>query len=191
LDRDPVDANPPACIHPDAVGRPGEALTPSPDAEGRVRLRDAGLGVIEDGSSYTLSTGAPPAVGPVSSYQLTGDYADPYLQESTMPMLAANPMSDRIPFLGPASGRVAATFTGNDFSAETDGSCPPIRAGADRQNTAPLITGDDEATGALTSPYDPKPDGPRYAAMGDAVTVPVIHWIGTRLLAAYEFEAGA
>ena len=30
-------------------------------------------------------------------------------------------------------------------------------------------------------PHDPRPDAPRYAAMGDAVTVPVIEWIGNRL----------
>jgi hypothetical protein len=29
---------------------------------------------------------------------------------------------------------------------------------------------------------DPKPDGPRYAACGDAVTVSVSHWIGRRIL---------
>ena len=29
--------------------------------------------------------------------------------------------------------------------------------------------------------FDPKPDGPRYAAMGDAVTVNVAEWIGRRL----------
>lgn len=29
---------------------------------------------------------------------------------------------------------------------------------------------------------EPKPDGRRYAACGDAVTVPVAHWIGSRLL---------
>lgn len=28
----------------------------------------------------------------------------------------------------------------------------------------------------------PKPDGPRYAQMGNAVTVPVIEWIGRRLV---------
>lgn len=32
-------------------------------------------------------------------------------------------------------------------------------------------------------PFDPKPDGPRYAACGDAVTVSVATWIGRRLLA--------
>ena len=57
----------PACIHADAIGRAGEALTPSPDAEGRVRLRDAGLGVRNDGQAYNLTTGAPHADGPVHS----------------------------------------------------------------------------------------------------------------------------
>ena len=41
-----------------------------------------------------------------------------------------------------------------------------------------------KATG-LSGRLDPAaPDGPRYAALGDAVTVPVIEWIGRRLLAA-------
>jgi hypothetical protein len=43
-------------IHPDAI-----AKTLSADAEGIERLRDAGLG-IQENVSYTLSTGAPPAV---------------------------------------------------------------------------------------------------------------------------------
>jgi DNA (cytosine-5)-methyltransferase 1 len=33
------------------------------------------------------------------------------------------------------------------------------------------------------SEHDPQPDGPRYAAMGNAVTVPVIEWIGQRIVA--------
>ena len=32
-----------------------------------------------------------------------------------------------------------------------------------------------------TCAHDPKPDGPRYAACGDAVTVQVAYWIGRRL----------
>lgn len=35
-------------------------------------------------------------------------------------------------------------------------------------------------------PYDPEPDGRRYAAMGDAVSVNVIEWIGVRLRAAMD-----
>lgn len=34
---------------------------------------------------------------------------------------------------------------------------------------------------ATTSPVDPRPDGPRYAQMGNAVTVNVAEWIGMRL----------
>jgi hypothetical protein len=30
--------------------------------------------------------------------------------------------------------------------------------------------------------FDPRPDGPRYAACGDAVTANVAEWIGRRLL---------
>jgi site-specific DNA-cytosine methylase len=43
-----------------------------------------------------------------------------------------------------------------------------------------LATGATGATGA-TCAHDPRPDGPRYAAMGDAVTVNVAEWIGRRL----------
>ena len=35
--------------------------------------------------------------------------------------------------------------------------------------------------GLVTSPVDPRPDGPRYAQMGNAVTVNVAEWIGMRL----------
>lgn len=90
-------------IHPDAIGRDGVAKTPSADAEGSVRLRDAGLGINDDGASYTLSTGAPPGV-----------FAEP---------------------------------------PEGGGQCA----------------------------IDLRPDGPRYAACGDAVTVNVAEWIGRRL----------
>lgn len=52
-----------ACVHSDAVGRTGEAITPSPDAQGRIRLRNPGIGVISDGTSYNLmATGQPHAV---------------------------------------------------------------------------------------------------------------------------------
>jgi site-specific DNA-cytosine methylase len=52
-----------ACVHPDAIGRDGVNKTAGPDAEGRVRRRDAGLG-IQDDLAYTLGTGAPPAIIP-------------------------------------------------------------------------------------------------------------------------------
>ena len=43
-------------------------------------------------------------------------------------------------------------------------------------------------SGDTSCPYDPKPDSPRYAQMGNAVTVPVAEWIGHRLR---EFGCGS
>ena len=49
---------------------------------------------------------------------------------------------------------------------------------------APDAGGVREAPG-VSGRLDPAtPDGPRYAALGDAVTVPVIEWLGRRILAA-------
>jgi DNA (cytosine-5)-methyltransferase 1 len=52
---------------------------------------------------------------------------------------------------------------------------------ADRVRATPGPSGrlDDPDGGEL----DPQPDGPRYSACGDAVTVPVAQWIGERILA--------
>lgn len=61
-----VDAAPddgPIAIHADAArSSGGEARTPSPDASGKVRLRDPGLGVARDGKQFTLNASAPHAV---------------------------------------------------------------------------------------------------------------------------------
>jgi hypothetical protein len=43
----------------------------------------------------------------------------------------------------------------------------------------PAVDGGGEVTDR--SALDPKPDGPRYAACGDAVTASVAEWIGRRL----------
>lgn len=51
----------PVCVHADAVGRTGEAITPSVDAAGKVRLRDAGMGISED-VAFSLTTGQPHAI---------------------------------------------------------------------------------------------------------------------------------
>lgn len=49
------------CIHADAIGRDGKAKTDSPDAEGKLRKRDAGMGIAED-AAFGLTTGAPHAI---------------------------------------------------------------------------------------------------------------------------------
>lgn len=49
------------CIHADAIDRDGMAIVDSPDAEGRMRKRDAGMGISDD-ASFNLTTGRPHAV---------------------------------------------------------------------------------------------------------------------------------
>ena len=49
------------CVHADAIGRDGKAKTDSPDAEGKLRKRDAGMGISE-GASFALTTGQPHAI---------------------------------------------------------------------------------------------------------------------------------
>lgn len=54
---------PVVCIHADSIGRTGEAVTPSADAAGVVRLRNPGMGIVDDGTSYNLmASGQPHAI---------------------------------------------------------------------------------------------------------------------------------
>lgn len=64
----------------------------------------------------------------------------------------------------------------NDAQANHLVSPPPD---PDRVRTAPGVPG--RVDDPVTCAYDPKPDGPRYAQMGNAVTVNVAEWIGHRL----------
>ncbi|WP_457659573.1 DNA cytosine methyltransferase [Sinorhizobium medicae] len=51
---------PNVCIHADSIGRTGEAVTPSADAAGVVRLRNPGMGIAADGTTYNLMTSGQP-----------------------------------------------------------------------------------------------------------------------------------
>lgn len=87
---------------------------------------------------------------------------------------------------GHAENLVPGPVTGWDVQDRRihspDGIGPTLNAqkGGGQRGTAHVQAvaseGDDEA-------YDPLPDGPRYAAMGNAVSVPVAHWIGERIVA--------
>jgi site-specific DNA-cytosine methylase len=266
------------CFHADALGRDGEAKTDSPDAEGRMRKRDAGTGIAE-GESYNLTTGAPHAVA--------------YDRYSSPPLTAAGfhgnadgrttrwrrPRSRSRPATTPtasgwaglpgapsragqgdrqqgrrrgAGGRVLAMAQGgqgwapNSIATSEDEAhtidttraqavafepryynrehdtggpgtppsgetLPPLKAQSGQGDGAPhvafaqnqrdevreldqasslsgpgthqttYVAGTAVAAG-LACPYDCPPDGPRYAALGDAVTAPVARWIGERLV---------
>lgn len=57
-------------------------------------------------------------------------------------------------------------------------------AGPDREGATPGLPGWlDDPLRPLACPAEPRPDGPREAQMGNAVTVQVAEWIGRRLLA--------
>ena len=49
------------CIHADALARSGEAVTESPDANGKMRLRPPGLGIYVD-IAPTITRGAAHAI---------------------------------------------------------------------------------------------------------------------------------
>lgn len=54
-------------FHPDAMSRDGAALQDSPDAEGKLRRRDAGLGIRQDGPAFTHDASG------VGAFALTGE----------------------------------------------------------------------------------------------------------------------
>jgi DNA (cytosine-5)-methyltransferase 1 len=61
-------------------------------------------------------------------------------------------------------------------------------ADPDREGAPSRLPGRlDDSTRPLACPFDPSPDGPREAQMGNAVTVSVAEWIGRRIL---DFESG-
>ena len=86
-------------------------------------------------------------------------------------------------------------------SSATNGGSSGIVVGptpdADRVRKTPGFSGrlhsdfDDEVARDTAEYWEREltgPDGPRYAALGDAVTVPVAEWIGRRILRAHEKE---
>lgn len=58
-----------------------------------------------------------------------------------------------------------------------------MRSGRASRQTTQMVVGSGDAADRCA--LDPKPDGPRYAACGDAVSVPVAEWIGSRLMDRY------
>jgi DNA (cytosine-5)-methyltransferase 1 len=147
-------------LHADALGRTGEAVTPSADAEGRVRLRDPGLGVVE-GESYTLAATAAHAVafGAIGFDQLQ----DPVSLTEGSPALGQN---EKAVQTGAAVRRLTPTECERLQAFEDGHTC---LCGVEPYSTASCRC----------------PDGPRYAALGNAVTTSVVHWLGERLLAVH------
>lgn len=154
-------------IHPDAWSRSGDNATPTPDARGHVRLRDAGLGIMED-ESYAL-TRLPPAVGPVGPR--TFDASSTHGHEG---------VTTGRPNMSEPGESLGLTTRADRYAVFGHGLAPEdleLAMRLERDGYVPAV------------PYDPAPDGRRYAAMGDAVTVNVAHWLGLRLLAVLARES--
>jgi DNA (cytosine-5)-methyltransferase 1 len=86
---------------------------------------------------------------------------------------------------GPGSatpGLLAHTLRAEGFDASEDGTGRGTPIVSDGVRAPSGLSGRVDV-GAVTAlcAFDPRPDGPRYAACGDAVTVNVAHWIGMRL----------
>ena len=129
-----------------------------------------GWGVAEDGQAYTLDEAQGQAV------------VTPTLRASdpNAPRGPDGKRRDGGPGAGDKVPIVAQTLLG---SGGHDGSPDPDRHTL-MVGSSPDADGVREAPG-LPGRMDGGPDGPRYAALGDAVTVPVAEWIGRRILRAH------
>jgi DNA (cytosine-5)-methyltransferase 1 len=136
------------------AGREGSAKTPSPDAEGRVRLRDPGFNVYEE-QAPTLDAGQPHTVAFQSNAGSQG--GDVY--EELCPTL-------RVQKNG--GGGMPATTVGMQVRRLTPRECERLQGFPDDYTLVP---------------YRGKPgaDGPRYKALGNSMAVPVMAWIGRRI----------
>jgi DNA (cytosine-5)-methyltransferase 1 len=181
-------------IRSDAA-RDGEAKTPSPDAEGRVRLRDPGFNVYED-LSPTLDQ-APHAVAFHENQRAevtTSDTAGALKvgggkPGQGYPAVAYGISSDCIDRSGEGDGS-AGERAGLGIVADAS---PSIRARpnngvAQAMSVRRLLPVECEKLqgfwpGYTTITYRKKPaaDGPRYRALGNSMAVPCMKWIGERI----------
>jgi hypothetical protein len=162
--------------------REGVAKTPSPDAEGKVRLRDPGLGVGDGGEpSFTITGAAPGAVAVIADTLTSGSHPGSNMpglrREDDTNIVVANTLKGQRGKggggLGPEETLIAPTLS--EDSAEHLGAVrrlTPVEC--ERLQGLP--------DGWTDVPAGKAPDSRRYAGVGDAVTVNVGEWIGRRLL---------
>ena len=166
-------------------------LTPSPDAEGRVRLRDPGLGIGDEGDPmFSLTAAKPHAV----AFTTKESGADASVEVA--PTLRAESGD---PHMG---GRMAVAFKPSHYTRDKDSGpsdvMAPLTADADKGDQDPVLF-----TGAAVRRLTPvecarlqafpdnyldikfrgKPaaDGPKYRALGNSMCVAEIRWILQRI----------
>jgi DNA (cytosine-5)-methyltransferase 1 len=82
---------------------------------------------------------------------------------------------------------VAHTLRAEGFDASEDGT----GRGTPLVSAAPDADGVRASSGLSRRVDDPRPDGPRYAECGNAVTVPVAQWIGERIMSYEQAQVAA
>jgi DNA (cytosine-5)-methyltransferase 1 len=154
-------------IRSDAA-RTGEARTPSPDAEGRVRLRDAGFNIYEN-VAPTIDAGAAHSVAFADVSNVALSFTPGNLQRGAGP----SPTEELCMTMVSPHGRGRSdqdphVMKGMQVRRLTPRECERLQGFPDDYT---LI------------PYNGKPakDGPRYKALGNSMAVPVMAWIGKRI----------
>jgi len=155
-----------AVVYPiisDADRADSAAKTPSPDAEGRVRLRDPGLGVGgEADPMYTLQATKPHAVAFSIMPMNSGKDYKARETEVAQPIMAG----------GPVGGNQGGDFViASAVRRLTPVECERLQGFPDGFTAIPWRKKD----------ADQCPDGPRYKALGNSMAVPVMRWIGQRI----------
>jgi DNA (cytosine-5)-methyltransferase 1 len=189
---------PPAVVYPiisDADRADSAAKTPSPDAEGRVRLRDPGLGVGgEADPMYTLQATKPHAVAyQTASREVAGTLTSNYGKQPDSSDTSLGPnlvMAFKIGAGAQAGSigfeeEVSPTLTATDSG--TQRSPGLLRYSAVRRLTpveCERLQGFPDNFTAI--PWGKKaaedcPGGPRHKALGNSMAVPVMRWIGERI----------
>jgi DNA (cytosine-5)-methyltransferase 1 len=136
------------------ASRDGEALTPSPDAEGRIRKRDPGFNVYDE-CSPTLDGGVPHSVG-----------AFRWKMGAKAHGIGYEP--DKTGSVETNAGGYAIASPGMSVRRLTPRECERLQGFPD-DFTAVAYRG------------KPAADGPRYRALGNSMAVPVIGWILQRV----------
>jgi DNA (cytosine-5)-methyltransferase 1 len=151
----------------DADRKDSAAITPSPDAEGRVRLRDPGLGIGVPGDPmFTLQATKPHAVAEAFSVREDAK-AGNFSATPTDVGLAVQAHQPSV------QSHHAQIFVAQPMAVRrlTPRECERLQGFPDDYTLIPR----------RRKPAEDCPDGPRYRALGNSMAVPVMRWIGERI----------
>jgi hypothetical protein len=175
----------------DADRAESSAKTPSPDAKGRVSLRDPGLGIGQDGDPmFTLQATKPHAVA-VAMINMQGSKGNAVAQADG-PSYTLNAMHGHdVHAVGVPVYEITGTLSSRATAAGGLGTDFEVAGGLQPQGTMAvrrLLPVECERLQGFPDDWTnipwrgkPAPDGPRYKAMGNSMAVPVMRWIGQRL----------